>query len=407
MAAGIGTKANYSFDASSNLTTLPTGGSGTYNNAGELTSTTVSGTTTNYTYNADGQQLSTAQGTTSMSSAAWNGAGQLTTYNDSNASMTNAVYNGSGVRVSTTATSSGGGLSSQQYVWNGEQMLMDSANAYIYTTSRTPVEQVNISSGTATYLLADALGSVRGIVDSTGSLTGSVSYDAWGNPLSVGGLTVNTPFGFAGGYTDSSGLIYLINRYYDPAIGQFISADPVVVDTLAPYSYGYGNPVSQVDPAGLSSTPCCSGANLPTGGGGYSYPKDSPNYVYFEWVDRYGNVIPLRKGNRQFGWIHAWSKHGIPWEIIGKTLMYGYGERIGTSRYNYNYAIRVRNRRAYEFEELDIQTTIVVGARTGPALLDGLPQGVITAFCTYSKSACPSWVTDDNWEYLWPVRYRR
>jgi RHS repeat-associated protein len=32
------------------------------------------------------------------------------------------------------------------------------------------------------------------------------------------------PFGFAGGYTDPTDLIYLIHRYYDPSTGQFISA---------------------------------------------------------------------------------------------------------------------------------------------------------------------------------------
>lgn len=45
--------------------------------------------------------------------------------------------------------------------------------------------------------------------------------DQCGTP---GGLTATTPFGFAGGYTDPTDLIYLIHRYYDPSTGQFISA---------------------------------------------------------------------------------------------------------------------------------------------------------------------------------------
>jgi hypothetical protein len=41
----------------------------------------------------------------------------------------------------------------------------------------------------------DALGSVRGIISSTGTLTASTSYDAWGNPQASGGLTAWTRSG--------------------------------------------------------------------------------------------------------------------------------------------------------------------------------------------------------------------
>ena len=62
MTPGTGTPHNYTFDASTNLTALPTGATGTYDHAGELTSSTLSGTTTNYTYNADGEQLDRSAG---------------------------------------------------------------------------------------------------------------------------------------------------------------------------------------------------------------------------------------------------------------------------------------------------------------------------------------------------------
>jgi len=100
MTSDSGSTRNYGFDASSNLATLPTGGTGTYDKAGELTSATQSGNTTSYTYNADGERLAGTQGGSTVSSGTWNGAGQLTSYTSSTGSMTAATYNGDGQRAS-------------------------------------------------------------------------------------------------------------------------------------------------------------------------------------------------------------------------------------------------------------------------------------------------------------------
>ncbi len=42
-----------------------------------------------------------------------------------------------------------------------------------------------------------------------------------------------------------------VARYYDPATGQFLSLDPDVELTEAPFSYGNDDAVNEVDPAGL------------------------------------------------------------------------------------------------------------------------------------------------------------
>jgi RHS repeat-associated protein len=253
MTPGTGSAVNYGFDASGNLTTTPSGATGIYDKARELTSSTLSGTTTSYTYSADGQRLSARQGSTTVASGTWNGAHQLTTYSDSAANMTAASYNGNGLRASATFSSA-----SQAFTWNTAttvpELLMDSTNAFLYAASDTPAEQVNLSTGTVTYLVNDALGSVRGIVSSTGGLTASSSYDAWGNSATTGGLTSYTPFGYAGAYSDPTGLLYLINRYYDPATGQFTSIDPLVSQTATPYAYAGGDPISNNDPSGASTS---------------------------------------------------------------------------------------------------------------------------------------------------------
>jgi RHS repeat-associated protein len=128
---------------------------------------------------------------------------------------------------------------------------MDTTTACIYGPGTAPIEQVKLSDGTTTYLLADRLGSIRGTINTSGALTHTTSYDAWGNPQTSGGLTTNTPFGYAGNYTDPTGLTYNIRRYYDPATGQFISVDPAVDETEQPYSYAGDDPIDAIDSLGL------------------------------------------------------------------------------------------------------------------------------------------------------------
>ncbi len=188
-------------------------------------------------------------------------------------------------------TSPGG--TTQQFTWNTHssvpQLLMDGSNAYIYgpqtsSLGNAPVEQISLSApnsqSSASYLLSDPEG-VRLTFNSSGVITAYASYDAYGNVIS-GGLSSVTPFGYAGGYTDPTGLIYLVNRYYDPSTGQFLSVDPLVGVTDQPYQYVGGDPVNGSDPLGLcnwnpisgsfwTQGNCLSGAvGGPNGGGGES-----------------------------------------------------------------------------------------------------------------------------------------
>ena len=58
-------------------------------------------------------------------------------------------------------------------------------------------------------------------------------------------------FGFGGGYTDATGLTYLVNRYFDPSTASFISVDPDVGKTGNAYAYASDTPTHMVDPYGL------------------------------------------------------------------------------------------------------------------------------------------------------------
>ena len=115
-------------------------------------------------------------------------------------------------------------------------------------------------------MLTDRQGSLRALYNGSG-LVQSFSYDAWGNrrsPSTGNALTtselVTANSITARGYTchehmDEFGLINMNARIYDPALGMFISVDPLAQEYYNTYPYAYcgGDPVNAVDPTGEST----------------------------------------------------------------------------------------------------------------------------------------------------------
>ena len=174
------------------------------------------------------------------------------------ASSASFVYDGNGLRQSETT-----GSGTTEFTWDPDAslplLLSDGANSYIYGPGGTPIEQIS-SGGTPTYLLTDQLGSTRALTNSSGSVTATFTYDAWGNLAGSTG-SATTPFMYAGAYYDSStGLYYMRARWYDPGTGQFMSVDPDLAETGQPYAYAGDDPVNEVDPSGLVTVGYCGGA---------------------------------------------------------------------------------------------------------------------------------------------------
>ena len=161
---------------------------------------------------------------------------------------TTYTYNGDGIRVG-EASSKG----RQTFVWDSTgstpQLLSDGNYEFIYGDNGQVLEQVS-GAGTPEYFIQGQLGSTRALMDASGAIVATYTYDAYGAVTSHTG-SASTPIGFAGGYTDPSGLIYLIHRYYDPATGQFLGVDPLVQQTMQPYQYAGNDPVNASDPSGL------------------------------------------------------------------------------------------------------------------------------------------------------------
>lgn len=81
-------------------------------------------------------------------------------------------------------------------------------------------------------------------------MTGSYSYTPYGSATHSG--TDTTCLQYTGQYTDpESGLVYLRARYYDPSTAEFLTVDPDVFETGAPYAYTGDDPLNATDLTGL------------------------------------------------------------------------------------------------------------------------------------------------------------
>jgi len=169
----------YTVNAAGNIV-IRGGDSFTYDQANRLATAQVAGTTMSYTYDGDGK-LARTMGT-----------------------------------VNTYTYDIGGGLpvvisdGSRTYVWGAQGLA--------YTVD---------GAGTVSVSHSDGLGSVRAVTNATGSVIQTYQTDAFGVSQAAGTLGSTTqPFQFTGEQRDPTGLIYLRARFYDPAIGRFLSRDP-------------------------------------------------------------------------------------------------------------------------------------------------------------------------------------
>jgi RHS repeat-associated protein len=130
------------------------------------------------------------------------------------------------------------------------QVLSDGTNRYLYGMGRIAQQAPN----GLQYFLPDGLGSVRQLTDTAGALTLLQSFDPYGGLLSSQGSEAIS-YGFAGEWSDPSGLTYLRARYYLPQAGIFTARDPfpgftALPVTLQPYLYAAGNPLRYTDTSG-------------------------------------------------------------------------------------------------------------------------------------------------------------
>ena len=109
--------------------------------------------------------------------------------------------------------------------------------------------------GTLHWVGADHLGGTVRVMDSSFTALDGMRYRPYGEDRDTGTALV-TDRKFTGQTEDeSAGLYWYASRAYDPAIGRFVSPDPIVPvpgnpQALNRYSYVYNNPLRYTDPSG-------------------------------------------------------------------------------------------------------------------------------------------------------------
>jgi len=111
------------------------------------------------------------------------------------------------------------------------------------------------------YYVTDGLKSTVALVDTTGTVQATYSYDPYGNTTTIGGanpvIANGNPFRDASGYNDTTtGLYHFGARYYYPITGRFTQQDslkhPLDPANGNRYAYVGANPVNATDPSGKS-----------------------------------------------------------------------------------------------------------------------------------------------------------
>ena len=226
-----------------------------YDGAGRVTSQTFQPATPDervitYAYDANGNLTSISTG----ASFGYDAHNRMSQANLPGGLSVQYLYNGDGLKLRRTE-----GSAVTRYYHDGIKPIYEANSAGSLQAQLERDIFGNLlarktSNGTW-YYHHDGLGSTVGLTDAAGAVAAQRTYDAWGNRRTSSGSAPGN-YQFTGAELDpTSGFYHMGARFYDPAIGRWLSEDPVQgehfdPETLNYYAYVNSNPLLLVDPDG-------------------------------------------------------------------------------------------------------------------------------------------------------------
>lgn len=241
-----------------------------YDNANRLTSANGTALTYDHDGNLTGDGISTYT---------WNARGELTGVSKAGTAASFG-YDALGQRTKRTLNGA-----TRTYTYNGDNQAV---TATVGTTAQILSAGVNewlarTQGGVTDAVLTDALGSPVALGRSDGQLSARYASDPFGTQARTGDPR-GADFGFTGQIDDGTGLVHMRGRYYSPALGRFISEDPIgLAGGTNLYAYVQNSPANLTDPSGFGAVVGCLVGAAVGGIGNYAYQRFSGRKV--DWGD--------------------------------------------------------------------------------------------------------------------------
>ena len=271
----------YAYDGASRLTTF-NGQTYGYGDAGPYHAVDRIGGQDRFDYDANGNVVKRNKGLEGEQALVWDAQNRLSQVRNKSGDLVEQYWYGvEGARVKKTS----GGTTTYTFFAHYEEEVTGTATTAVSHYSFGGL-RFAVKRGTALHHLhGDHLGSTSLTTDTAGAATASRAYYAYGSERSSTG-ELQTDRTFTGQKRDATGLMYYNARYYDPALGTFVSPDSLVPDAgmVIDYNrflYVRGNPLLHKDPSGHLAL-CFMGGYNPDPGSTTRFTKNCP--VYLEWL---------------------------------------------------------------------------------------------------------------------------
>ena len=225
-----------------------------------------------YDYDGHGNVTQRRKGAHEEARLTWNADHQLleaTVTRHGTTQTTRYAYDALGRRVRKSDA-----FGSTVYLWDGDLMIEgrrgNKANLYLFEP-HSFVPLATVQDDRIYWYQCDQIGAPLELTDESGRIVWAADYKVWGEVqlrktgTDDGGhrwqiaqksqSTVEQPFRLQGQqFDEETGLHYNRFRYYDPGVGRFVSQDPIGLNGGFNLFLFVNNPLSWIDPLGLTGT---------------------------------------------------------------------------------------------------------------------------------------------------------